>query len=148
MSEFWRISAVEAVAGVKSGEFTPLDLLEAAIGRYEDGNEGLNAVPVSCFDRAREQAERIQARRLKPGADREIGALAGLPLVITDMSDVSGVVTTFGSPVFEFNTPSHSDPVVERLEQADALIIGKGNVSEFGFAPTGANALFGATRNP
>ena len=148
MSELWHISAVEAVAGVRSGEFTPLDLLDAAIGRYETCNDDLNAVPITCFDRAREQAERIQAQRPHPETDGERCNLAGLPLVITDMSDVSGVATTLGSPVFEFDTPSYSDPVVERLEEADALIIGKGNVSEFGFTPTGANSLFGATRNP
>ena len=71
----------------------------------------VNALPTLCFDRARTRARALMQR--KPG-DR--GLLAGLPVPIKDLTNVEGVRTTQGSPIYRDNVPARSDLMVERLE--------------------------------
>ena len=71
----------------------------------------VNAIPITCFDRARDHA---QSMMQKPVEDR--GLLAGLPVLIKDLSNVAGVRSTQGSPIFKDYIPEHSDYVVCDLE--------------------------------
>jgi amidase len=82
---------------------------------------------------------------LKPDAP---GWLAGLPIAIKDLSNVAGVRTTFGSPIFADNISKTSDITVDILERNGALVIAKSNTPEFGAGANTFNEVFGATRNP
>src|SRR6185312_13138597 len=103
----------------------------------------VNALPTLCFDRARSRAGELMKR--KPG-DR--GLLAGLPVPIKDLTDVEGVLTTQGSPIYRDNFPARSDLMVERLESNGAVVYAKSNTPEFGAGANTFNEVFGATRNP
>ncbi len=81
----------------------------------------------------------------KPG---ERGLLAGLPVPIKDLTDVEGVLTTQGSPIYRDNVPARSDLMVEHLEGNGALVYAKSNTPEFGAGANTFNEVFGATRNP
>jgi amidase len=81
---------------LKSGEVTPLDLLDVLEARIKTVDGKVNALPTLCFDRAREHAKALMQR---PAAER--GLLAGLPLPIKDPTDVAGVLTTHGSPIYK-----------------------------------------------
>jgi aspartyl-tRNA(Asn)/glutamyl-tRNA(Gln) amidotransferase subunit A len=75
--------------------------------------------------------------------------LAGLPLLVKDMTDVAGMRTTFGSQVFATATEARSDAmVVARLRAAGAIVVGKTNLPEFAAEGYTSNLLFGPTRNP
>ncbi len=117
MNELWRLSATDAVAALKAGETTPGALIDAAEARIEAVDGAVNAVPTRCFERARAHAENIDPASL----------LAGLPIVIKDLTDVAGVRTTYGSPIFADHIPGASDILVETLEANGALVIGKSN---------------------
>ena len=66
--ELIRLTAREAIRRVHGGEITPLDLIDAAERRIAECEPALNALPTSCFDRAREQRRRLmQARRARAG---------------------------------------------------------------------------------
>ncbi|WP_026187730.1 amidase [Ensifer sp. BR816] len=136
-------SACGIVVKLTSGEVTPLDLLDALEKRISDVDGKVNALPILCFDRARKSAMELMK---KPRADR--GLLAGLPVPIKDLTDVSGVRNTFGSPIFRDNIPVCSDILVERLEENGALIYAKSNTPEFGSGANTFNKVFGATLNP
>jgi amidase len=82
----------------------------------------------------------------KPAGGR--GLLAGLPIPIKDLTNVEGVLTTQGSPIYRDNVPSRSDLVVERLEDNGGVIYAKSNTPEFGAGANTFNEVFGATRNP
>jgi amidase len=82
----------------------------------------------------------------KPAGER--GLLAGLPVPIKDLTDVEGVLTTQGSPIYRDHVPARSDLVVERLEGNGALVYAKSNTPEFGAGANTFNEVFGATRNP
>jgi amidase len=141
MTELWKMTAVEAVTRLKAKEISPLDLVEASARRIEAVEPAVNAMPTLCFDRARDHAKRIMA-------GGEAGPLGGLPISIKDLTDVAGVRTTYGSPIFADHVPAKSHPLVERLERNGGIVMGKSNTPEFGAGGSTFNEVFGKTRNP
>jgi amidase len=95
-NELWRMSAVEAVARLRKGEVSPLDLVEASASRIAEVEPPVNALPTLCLDRARDHAKRIMQGGAACAASGEPGWLAGLPVSIKDLTDVAGVRTTYG----------------------------------------------------
>ena len=146
MSDLWKLTACETTAMLRRGDVSPLELLDVAIARIEAVDPAINAIPIRCFDRAREQARKItQERRSHDGNPV---TLHGLPIVVKDLTPVKGVRWTDGSRVYADRIASHSDLVVERLEANGAIIVGKSNTPEFGAGGNTVNDVFGATRNP
>ncbi len=145
MHEFIKWTASEAVARLRSGELSPLDLIDAAERRIADTNPQVNAMVTLCVERAREQARRLMNG---PRANRAAAFLHGLPIAVKDNTDVEGLRCTSGSRVFENRIAPDSDPVVKRLETNGAIVIGKTNLPEFAAGGNTFNDVFGATRNP
>lgn len=145
--ELWRLSAVEAVDLLKKKQVSPLELIDAAEARTAEIEPAVNALPTTCFDRAREHARRIMSGAACEAAG-EAGWLAGLPVTIKDLTDVAGVRTTYGSPLFANHVPDRSHPLVERIERKGGLVIAKSNTPEFGAGGSTFNEVFGRTRNP
>jgi amidase len=138
-----RETACTIVDRLKTGEVTPLDLLDALEARIAEVDGKVNALPVLCFDRARSRAKALMQ---KPVAER--GLLAGLPVPIKDLFDVQGVLSTQGSPIFKDRIPARSDLVVEHLEDNGGVVYAKSNTPEFGAGANTFNEVFGATLNP
>jgi amidase len=136
-------SATELVELLRLDAVTPHDCLDALEARISAVDASVNALPTLCFERARQAADAILA---KPPAER--GLLAGLPVAIKDLTEVKGVRTTHGSPIFADNVSSFSDILVERLEENGGVIYAKSNTPEFGAGANTFNEVFGATRNP
>ena len=141
--ELLRETACSIVNKLNSGEVTPLDLLDVVEKRIADVDDKVNALPTLCFDRARNHARTLMT---KPAAER--GLLRGLPIPIKDLTNVAGVRTTQGSPIYKDNVPARSDILVEHLENNGGVIYAKSNTPEFGAGANTFNEVFGATRNP
>ncbi len=145
--ELFQLTAREAVARLASGEVSPLELVEAAAVRIAQVEPAVNALPTLCLDRARAHAKRLMA-----GEGREMegqpGWLGGLPVSIKDLTDVAGVRTTYGSPIFKDHVPDKSHPVVQRIEARGGIAVAKSNTPEFGAGGSTFNEVFGRTRNP
>jgi amidase len=77
-----------------------------------------------------------------------VGPLAGVPVGIKDVTEVAGLRTTYGSPLYAGHVPDEDAVVVRRLRAADALVIGKTNTPEFAAGGNTWNEVFGRTRNP
>jgi amidase len=136
-------TACAVVDKLNSGEITPLDLLDVLERRIAEVDGKVNALPTLAFDRARTHAKALMK---KPIGQR--GLLAGLPIPIKDLTNVEGVRTTQGSPIFKDTIPARSDIAVERLEENGGVIYAKSNTPEFGAGAHTFNEVFGATRNP
>jgi amidase len=136
-------SATEMVELLGLGAITPHDCLDALEARIAQVDAAVNALPTLCFARARRVADELLRR---PVGDR--GLLKGLPVPIKDLTEVAGVRTTFGSPIFADYVPDWSDPLVERLEGEGAVIYAKSNTPEFGAGANTFNEVFGRTLNP
>jgi len=141
------LTATAAVAALKRGDITPLDLIEAASARIAAVEPAVNALPTLCLDRARDHARALLRGERKEAAG-EAGWLAGLPVTIKDLTDVAGVRTTYGSPIFADHVPAASHPIVERIERKGGIVIAKSNTPEFGAGGSTFNEVFGRTRNP
>ncbi len=126
-----------------TGEVSSLDLLDALEGRIAAVDGRVNALPTRCFERAIDHARALEA---KPVAER--GVLCGLPVAIKDLSDVAGVRSTHGSPIFAEAVPATSAHVVERVEASGGIVYAKSNTPEFGAGGNTFNEVFGATLNP
>ncbi len=138
-----RETACTIVDKLNAGEVTPLDLLDALEKRIAEVDAKVNALPTLCFDRARDHARALMK---KPASER--GLLAGLPVPIKDLTDVAGVLTTQGSPIYRDRIPAQSDILVEHLETNGGVIYAKSNTPEFGAGANTFNEVFGATLNP
>jgi amidase len=142
-----RMTATEVVTLLREREISPLELIDAAEARIAEVEPQVNALPTLCFDRAREHAKRLMARRY-PLEANEAGWLGGLPVSIKDLNDVAGVRTTYGSPIFKDHVPARSHPLVERIERKGGIVVAKSNTPEFGAGGSTFNEVFGRTRNP
>src|SRR5947207_8872662 len=145
--ELFRLTATEAVALLKCGDITPLDLIDAAERRIAEVEPAINALPTLCLDRAGAHAERLMQGEGRE-AEAEPGWLGGLPVAIKDLTDVAGVRTTYGSPIFRDHVPANSHPLVERIERKGGIVVAKSNTPEFGAGGSTFNEVFGRTRNP
>jgi len=96
-------------------------------------------------DTARRASERAAAAIEK---GHYIGPLHGIPVAVKDLFATSGVRTTFGSPLFADWVPDYDAAVVERLNAAGAIVLGKTNLHELAYGTTSNNAHYGAVRNP
>ncbi len=128
---------------LEKGDVTPLDCLDALESRIALVDPHVNALPTLCFDRARDHARRLMS---KPFSER--GVLGGIPVAIKDLTNVAGVRSTQGSPIFATHIPETSDLMVEHIEAEGGIIYAKSNTPEFGAGANTFNPVFGATRNP
>ena len=147
-AELWNLTAAEAVDLLRKGEVTPLELIDAAAARVAEVEPKLNALPTLCFNRAREGAKALMAAPASMRAERPPHFLYGLPIAVKDNVDVEGVRCTYASRVHERRISPASDPVVQRLEAAGALVVAKSNLPEFAAGGNTFNDVFGVTRNP
>jgi amidase len=138
-----RETANAIVGKLRKGEVTPLDLLDVLEKRIAEVDGKVNALPTLCFDRARTNAGTLMQK--KPD---QRGLLAGLPIPIKDLTNVAGVRTTQGSPIYKDNVPARSDILVEHLENNGGVIYAKSNTPEFGAGANTFNEVFGPTLNP
>ncbi|MBX2826036.1 MAG: amidase [Gammaproteobacteria bacterium] len=137
MQELTRLSASECVALLKSKDIRPRDLVTASMDRTDAVDGAINALPIRCPERAMAQAESVDPNTV----------LAGLPVAVKDYNHVSGVKTTYGSPLFADFIATSSDATVLQLEKNGAIPIAKSNVPEWAGGHT-FNPVFGTTRNP
>ncbi len=124
---------------------SPLEVMQALLGRIDAVNPAVNAIVTLARDAALWNARRATAA-LKRGA--ALPPLFGVPVAIKDVTPTAGIRTTHGSKLFEDHVPTEDALVVQRLRAAGAIVLGKTNTPEFAFGPNTVNAVFGATRNP
>jgi Asp-tRNA(Asn)/Glu-tRNA(Gln) amidotransferase A subunit family amidase len=132
----------ELASAVRRGSVSPRELVEGAVTRIDAANDDLNAVVAQRADQALAEADALDETR------RE-GPLAGIPLLVKDLTNVAGMRTTFGSPLYADAAPADTDGVVTaRLRAAGAIVVGKTNTPAFGWTGFTDNLVFGATKNP
>ena len=109
----------------------------------EDGE--INGYLTLCRERALEQAHKIDAIADKGD---ELPRLAGLPVAVKDVISTKGVRTTAGSKILEKFIAAYDATVVQKLEMAGAVILGKTNCDEFAMGSSNENSAYGPVKNP
>ena len=126
MFELHHLTAQEQWDWLQRGDVTPTELAEHYLARIERLNPELGAFTTVTADAALARAAELEA-----GTTRS-APLWGLPLGDKDLSRRAGVRTTFGSRLFENFIPGTSDEIVEVLDAAGGVSLGKTNAPEFG----------------
>lgn len=144
MTDVTRLPAARLRRLMDTDELTPTQLVEACLEVVERRNGELNAI-VTLSETALDEARALEAD-VAAGASR--GPLYGLPVGIKDVTEVGGMRTTYGSPLYENYVPDEDALVVKRLREAGAIIFGKTNTPEFAAGGNTFNDVFGHTGNP
>jgi Asp-tRNA(Asn)/Glu-tRNA(Gln) amidotransferase A subunit family amidase len=145
MSEIFYSSATEIAELIRDKQVSPTEALDAHIARIEAVNPRLNAIVTLSLDQARDAALRSEAKIAK---GEPLRPLEGVPVSIKDTIETAGIRTVSGTRLHEFHVPTVDAPVVARLKQAGAVILGKTNVPEIAMDLRSENPVFGRTSNP
>ena len=145
MTDLADLTISEAGAGLRSGEFTSVDLLEAVTKRASMTEAQLHAYLTLDHEGAPIQA-RAADELFANAEDR--GPLQGIPVALKDNMCTLGVETTASSKILAGWIPPYDATVVERLKASGAVITGKTNLDEFAMGSSTENSAFGTTRNP
>jgi len=144
-SEICFLTATELVRRMRRRDLSAREVLDAHLRQIERVNPQVNAIVTLVADQAREQAAKADQAAAR---NKFLGPLHGLPIAHKDLHETKGIRTTFGSPIFKDFMPDFSLLMVERIQQAGAITIGKTNTPEFGAGSQTFNPVFGATKNP
>ncbi len=129
----------------RADELSPIVVAEEVATRIRaSGDDGVWISRISD-DALRAEAADLERRAAAEGV--ESMPLYGLPFGVKDNIDVAGLPTTCACPEFS-HEPSRSAPVVERLRQAGALLVGKTNLDQFATGLVGVRSPYGVPRNP
>ena len=133
------LSATEAAALIREGKLKSEDLVRAladAMEKKRDLNSFVSFDREAALNAAREADAAAARKRFK-------GPLHGVPLVVKDNIHVRGFANTAGTPALKDFRPRRNAPVVRKLLDAGAIVLGKTNMHELAFGITSNNAEFG-----
>ena len=132
-------------SALDAGETSSLELTNAAIARAEALDARLHLLVGTRDDNARRDAEAADARR---SAGEIRSRLDGIPVVLKDNMVMQGEPTRCASRILEGFVSPYDSCVVERLERAGAIVIGRGNMDEFAMGSSTEHSVFGPSANP
>ena len=128
-----------------NGDVSARELVDQHLDRIQAVEPQLNAFVEVTAERARADADRIDASR---SAGEPLGPLAGIPLAIKDNLCTKGITTTCSSRMLKGFIPPYESAATERLWDAGAVLVGKTNLDEFAMGGSTETSAFGRTSNP
>ena len=137
--------ATEMARLVRSKELSPVDLVRNALARIDEVNPALNCF---CFSFPEEALEKARAAEAAVMAGDDLGPLHGVPFAIKDLTPTRGKRTTLGSYVYENWVPDFDAVIVQRMNAAGGIMVGKTTTPEFAHSGFCHSPLWGVTRNP
>ena len=144
-TELCYLSAGELSRLIQQGDVSPVEVVEAHLARVEALEPTLNSFITLLPDQAMAAARRAEGQ-IRGGRYR--GPLHGIPLGLKDLYHVGGVRNTSGSRIFDSFVPSADCTIASRFGQAGAILLGKMNMHQLAYGPTGENPDYGHMHNP
>ncbi len=138
------LTLTEAIENLKNKSFSSVELTNACISRIQNTDSKLNAVITLIKEQAIENAEKSDVKRSK-GIDLP---LLGIPYVLKDNFSTQNIRTTASSNVLANFIPPYNATVVQKLEDAGAILIGKTNLDAWAHGSSTETSDFGPTKNP
>ncbi len=143
--ELYQLTAHELRDKIKSKEISSVEATKSVLGRIDSVEDKVESYITVLGDEALIQAAEIDAKIAK---GEEVGALAGVPCAIKDNMCTKGVLTTCASKMLHNFKPPYNATVVEKLNAAGTVTLGKVNMDEFAMGSSTENSYFKKTKNP
>ena len=140
------MTALELGAKIKSGEIKVAEATRAVLDEIKKKDGDINAYITETEEYALKRAEEVQA--LIDAGELKDSPLAGVPVAVKDNISTKGIKTTCASKILGDFKPPYNATVIDKLNAAGAVIIGKVNMDEFAMGSTGETSFYGATKNP
>ena len=140
---YW--SASKIAREIRAGKLSSREIVDACLERINQVNSKINAVVQLVHERARKEADELD--RLATRGQFK-GPLHGVPITIKDSLDTEGIISTGGTLGRKTYIPTRDAPVVARLRDAGAVLLGKTNTPELTFSGETSNLIYGRTNNP
>ena len=137
-------SVSEITNELGTGKTTAVAVVNASLKAAESLQQDLNAFLQIDGEGARVRAQSIDT--LPKG--ESFPTLAGVPIAIKDNICVRGMQASCGSKILGDYHPPYDATVIQRLQEAGAVIIGKTNCDEFAMGSSNENSAFGSVKNP
>ena len=139
------MSALELSASIKAKRLSTVEVVNAYIDLIENNDRQYNAFVKLSRDKALACAKDVQSRI---DSGEVLSPLAGVPIALKDNISTMGIETTCASKMLEKYVPVFNASVVDKLEQAGMIVIGKLNMDEFGMGGSSETGVFGSVYNP
>src|SRR6266404_6196614 len=139
------LPASELARRIREGKLSPVDLIDNALERIAEVNPALNCF---CFVYPEEARSKAKSAHEDVKAGKPLGPLHGVPFAIKDLTPTKGKRTTLGSYAYEHWVPEADAPIVEALDKAGGIMVGKTTTPEFAYSSFTESPLWGITRNP
>ena len=137
-------TAAELSKKLDNGEVSSVELTRSYLDRIKKYNEELNAYITVCEESALAQAKAADEKR----ANNDSSPLLGVPLAHKDIFCTNGVTTTCGSRMLHNFIAPYDATVVQKFNDAGAVMLGKTNMDEFAMGSSNETSFFGPVRNP
>lgn len=142
--EITRFDATKLAELIRTGEISPVEVMQAHLDRIEAVDPAINAI-VTVAEGSLDAAKAAEAAVM---AGEELGPLHGVPFTVKDSIDTAGVLTQRGSPIFRGRMPDQDATSVARMKKAGGILLAKTNLPEFSYWIESDNLLSGRSNNP
>ncbi|MBQ7580078.1 MAG: Asp-tRNA(Asn)/Glu-tRNA(Gln) amidotransferase subunit GatA [Clostridia bacterium] len=140
------MTGIEISKMIKSGEISVKEVLQDTFDRIDKTEKTFNCYVTVDKEYALQQAEKVQ--KLIDSGDLDDSPLAGVPIAVKDNICVKDKLTTCSSKILYNFKPVYNATVVEKIQKAGMIIIGKTNMDEFAMGSTTETSAFKITKNP
>jgi aspartyl-tRNA(Asn)/glutamyl-tRNA(Gln) amidotransferase subunit A len=139
------LPAVRLAELIRIKQLSPVEYTSALLARIETLEPKVNAFAYLAADQAMDAARAAEAKLMS--GDR-IGRLHGVPVTIKDLAITKDMPTQQGSFIYQGKQPTEDAPMVPRMKDEGAIVLGKTTTSEFGWTGVSHSPLTGITHNP
>lgn len=143
--ELSQMTALELSRNIRERKISVSDGVESVFAQIRKKEKKIHAYLDLFEEDAYKRAEQVQ-KGIAQGI--YTGPLAGVPIAVKDNICIKGKKTTCASRILENFIPTYQAEVIDRLEQAGMILIGKTNMDEFAMGSTTETSAFGVTTNP